>query len=110
MKQLRGALRMDGKEKLFNVSVGFAVSRKISFHCEFLANVSKSAARKLRNQFVDDINSLSFMPHHCPFYNHAGLEENKYHWLLSSKRYKIIYTIENDSVFVVDIQDCRQGL
>ncbi len=31
------------------------------------------------------------------------------HYILSNKRYRIVYQVNGNQVFVDDIQDCRQG-
>ncbi|WP_461256861.1 hypothetical protein [Treponema sp. R80B11-R83G3] len=36
------------------------------------------------------------------------IESGKYRYKLSYGRYRIVYQIVNDTVFVDDIQDCRQ--
>jgi len=77
-------------------------------HFLFLARVSENAARKLLSALVKDINSLKLMPQINPYFDRPYLEQGKYRYKLSYSRYRIVYQIIKDSVFVEDIQDCRQ--
>jgi len=45
---------------------------------------------------------------HQVFVSPAALELGKYHYKISYCRYRIVYQIIKDCVFVEDIQDCRQ--
>ena len=42
------------------------------------------------------------------FGNFTG-SDGKYRYLISCDRYRIVYQIEGQTVFVDDIQDCRQS-
>ena len=48
------------------------------------------------------------MPQANPYFNRPYLEQGKYRYKLSYKRYRIVYQIVKNNVFVDDIQDCRQ--
>jgi len=39
----------------------------------------------------------------------AYLKNEKYRYMVSCNRYRIVYQIEDCTVFVEDIQDCRQS-
>ena len=38
----------------------------------------------------------------------AIVTEGKYRYMISCKRYRIVYQIDGNNVYVDDIQDCRQ--
>jgi len=94
--------------KKYQVLVSPAVNDRMYDHFLFLAQVSENAARNLLNQLIKDIKSLEYMPQKNSYLDRAYLEQRKYRYKLSYKRYRIVYQIIKDCVFVEDIQDCRQ--
>ena len=94
--------------KKHNVFVSPAANDRMYEHFEFLARVSENAARSLLSQLVKDIESLEFMPQANPYFDRPYLEQGKYRYKLSYQRYRIVFQIIKDSVFIEDIQDCRQ--
>ena len=100
---------MENEELEYQVIIDPAANDRMYDHFEFLARVSVSAAEKLLGTLVADMDSLSFMPYRNPVYDRSYLERGKYRYILSSDRYRIVYQIENNFVYVDDIQDCRQS-
>ena len=82
--------------------------RKMYDHFLFLAQVSETAVRNLLTRLIKDIQSLDYMPQRNPYLDRPYLEQGKYRYKLSYRRYRIVYQIVKDCVFVEDIQDCRQ--
>ena len=100
---------MASEEIIYKVIVAPAANDRMAEHFEFLARVSESAANKLLDGLVDDIESLQKMPFRNPIYDRPYVPPLKYRYMVSNKRYRIVYQIVNDTVFVDDIQDCRQN-
>ena len=100
---------MENDESVYNIIIAPAANDRIAEHMEFLARVSEIAANRLLNQLVKSIRSLSTLPHRNPPYNRPYLPLGKYRYLISAKRYRIIYQIDGDFVYVEDIEDCRQS-
>ncbi len=94
--------------KKYNIRVAPAVNDRIAGHFDFLARVSVNAANKLLDELIEDIKSLETNPQINPYLDRPYLEPGKYRYKLSYGRYRIVYQIVNDIVFVDDIQDCRQ--
>ena len=94
--------------KKYHVSVSHAANDRMYDHFEFLAKVSENAARNLLSELLKDIKSLELTPMANPYFNRPYLERGKYRYKLSYGRYRIVYQIDKDNVFVDDIQDCRQ--
>ena len=90
------------------VLVSPAANDRMHDHFLFLAQVSEKAARNLLAQLVKDIKSLENMPQRNPYFDRPYLEQGKYRYMLSYRRYRIVYQIARDCVFIEDIQDCRQ--
>ncbi|MDR1083060.1 MAG: type II toxin-antitoxin system RelE/ParE family toxin [Coriobacteriales bacterium] len=78
-------------------------------HFEFLARVNEAAATKLLDTLTRDIRSLAKMPQRNPLYDKPNISSGEYRWMLSAKRYRIVYEIADDTVFIEDIQDCSES-
>jgi plasmid stabilization system protein ParE len=94
--------------KKHRVVVSPAANDRMYAHFVFLAQVSEAAARNLLARLIKDIQSLEYMPQRNPYFDRPYLEQRKYRYKLSYRRYRIVYQIIKDGVFVEDIQDCRQ--
>ena len=99
---------MQNEKSVYDVIIDSAANDRMFEHFEFLARVSVSAADKLLDKLLADIQSLEKLPHRNPSYNRPYLTPGKYRYMVSSERYNIIYQIDGDYVFVDDIQDARQ--
>jgi len=96
-------------EKIYQVVIDPSASDRMDEHFEFLAQINVDAANKLLNGLLADIGSLEKMPFRNPSYNRPYLPMGKYRYMVSNKRYRIVYQIDDDYVYVEDIQDCRQA-
>jgi len=94
--------------KKYHVLVSPSANDRMFDHFLFLAQVNENAARNLLNRLIKDIQSLEYMPQRNPYLDRPYLEQRKYKYKLSYRRYRIVYQIVNNNVFVEDIQDCRQ--
>jgi len=95
-------------EKTYSVIIDPAANDKMYEHLEFLARVSVTAASRLLEELLADIRSLEKYPYRNPPYDRPYLPQGKYRYILSNKRYRIVYQIDGDYVFIDDICDCRQ--
>ena len=100
---------MSDNEIKYKIIVDPAANDRIYDHFEFLAQVSETAAEKLLDELVKDIKSLDFMPYRNPVYDRPYLQRGKYRYMISCGRYRIVYQIQETTVYVDDIQDCRQS-
>jgi len=86
-----------------------AANDRMYEHFEFMARVSEDAAENLLDDLLLSIKSLKKMPQRNPVYDRPYLRNGKYRYLISCDRYRIVYQIEENIVYVDDIQDCRQS-
>ena len=100
---------MQHGEKTYHVIVDPAANDRMSAHFEFLARISKNAANRLLDGLLSDIRSLESLPQRNPIYERPYLPKGKYRYKVSCARYRIVYQIDGDHVFIDDIQDCRQA-
>ena len=96
------------EKKIYRIIIDPAANDRMFDHFEFLARVSSNAATRLLESLLADIRSLEKLPFRNPSYNRPYLPVGKYRYMISSKRYRVIYQVDGDFVFVDDIQDCRQ--
>jgi hypothetical protein len=99
---------MERNEKVYQVIIASDANDRMYNHFEFLARVSVNAANRLLDGLLKDIRDLMTEPFRYPVYNRPYLPVGKYRYILSNKRYRIVYQIIGNQVFVDDIQDCRQ--
>ena len=100
---------MDNTEKEYSVYIDPAANDRMADHMEFLTRVSEEAANRLLDDLMEGIRSLKTMPFRNPVYNRPYLPTDKYRSLIINKRYRVVYQIDGDFVYVDDIQDCRQS-
>jgi plasmid stabilization system protein ParE len=96
------------KKTQYKVIVSDRARQMLAGHVRFLAQKSPSAARRIKNELMDAIRSLSIMPERFPFLNVEFMPLNKYHKMFVEKWYLILYQIKDQIVYVDYILDCRQ--
>jgi mRNA-degrading endonuclease RelE of RelBE toxin-antitoxin system len=92
----------------YQVLVDSKADRKLAAHIEFLARVSKNAAIRLYIEYEKSLEFLKDSPTNCPPYLPIKPIDAKLKYKLFGKRYRIVFEIIDNVVYVYDIQDCRQ--
>ena len=77
-------------------------------HIAFIANVSKASAKKQKDIIIQSIKKLKEDAQIYPFFENDFIPRNKYHKLVISKRYIVLYQIKENIVYVDYIIDTRQ--
>jgi len=85
-----------------------AADEKMSAHIRFLAQVSVSAAKRLYEAFCGVIDDLENDPNGYPSYLPQRPIEADLHYYLCKKRYRFVFEVIDNVVYIYDIQDCRQ--
>lgn len=96
------------KKPQYRVIVSDRARQMLAGDVRFLAQKSPSAARKIKNELMDAIRSLSTMPERFSFLTSEFIPFNKYHKMFVEKWYLILYQIKDQMVYVDYIVDCRQ--
>ena len=96
------------KEKTYQVIISDRAKRMLATHIRFLANVNKDAAIAKKKQIIKELRSLSRMPHRYPFLDEDYIPANKYHRMFIENWYLVLYQIQDDTVYVDYILDCRE--
>lgn len=94
--------------KKFRVIVSQKAEKMLIEHMRFLANVSAPASKRFLASFKEAKQTLSVFPMSGPYDDELSLPPDTYRKCLFYDRYNILYEIEENTVFVDAIIDCRQ--
>ena len=95
-------------DKKYKVIVSDRAKRMLGTHIRFMAQVNKDAAKAKKQELMEAMSSLERMPQRFPFFEEAYIPTNKYHKMFVSKWYLVLYQIQDDTVYVDYILDCRK--
>lgn len=95
-------------EKKYKIIVSDRTKRMLGTHIRFIAQVNKDAAKGKKKEIVDAIRSLEHLPQRFPFFEEAYVPTNKYHKMFVANWYLILYQVQDDTVYVDYIVDCRK--
>lgn len=96
------------KKPQYKVIISDRSRQMLAVHVRFLAQKNPSAVRKVKNELIKAIRSLSTMPERFPFLTAEFIPFNKYHKMFVEQWYLILYQIKDQTVYVDYIVDCRQ--
>lgn len=92
----------------YQVIVSDRAKRMLGTHIRFMAQVNKQAAVEKKKEIMTALRSLSQMPQRFPFFEELYITPNKYHKMFIEKWYLVLYQIQDDTVYVEYILDCRK--
>lgn len=95
-------------DKKYKVIVSDRAKRVLGAHIRFMAQVNKDAASTKKKEIITAIRVLNHMPQRFPFFEEAYIPSNKYHKMFIEKWYLILYQIQDDTVYVEYIVECRK--
>ena len=95
-------------DKKYKVIVSDRTKRMLGTHIRFMAQVNKDAAKTKKQELMEAMRSLGRMPQCFPFFEEAYMPTNKYHKMFVAKWYLVLYQIQDDTVYVDYILDCRK--
>ena len=94
--------------KRYKVIVSDRAKRMLGTHIRFMAQANKQAAVAKKKEIMTAMRSLSQVPQRFPFFEGLYITPNKYHKLFIEKWYLVLYQIQDDTVYVDYILDCRK--
>ena len=94
----------------YKVILGSRVDNMLLQHVEFLARVSVPAAGKFRDDFKKIIRDMEENPYQFPYEVDMDLPADTYRKALFARRYKALFLIEDKTVYLDAVVDCRQDL
>lgn len=97
--------------KKYNIILARRADRMLISHTDFLAQVSPSAARRLLGSFRKIMNLLADNPFQFPIADALdvpNIPPETYRKCLFDGRYKALFLVEDDNVYIDAVIDCRQ--
>ena len=95
-------------DKKYKVIISDRAKRMLGTHIRFMAQVNKDAAKTKKQELMEAMRSLERMSQRFPFFEEAYIPTNKYHKMFVAKWDLVLYQIQDDTVYVDDILDCRK--
>lgn len=96
------------ENRKYKVIVSDRAKRMLGTHIRFMARVSKEAAAAKKKELMTAMRSLAQMPQRFPSLEEIYITPNKYHKMFVVKWYLVLYQIQDDTVYVEYILDCRE--
>lgn len=96
------------ENRIYKVIISDRAKQMLGTHIRFIAQVNKEAAKAKKEEILLVLRSLSEMPQRFPFFEDNYIPPNKYHKMFIKNWYLILYQIQDDTVFVDYILDCRK--
>lgn len=93
----------------YKIIIASRVDQQLLRHIEFLAKVSIVAARNLRTEYAEVLERLEENPYQFPLETDSVLRDGGYHKAIFYKRYKAVFLIEDNIVYLDAVADCRQS-
>jgi plasmid stabilization system protein ParE len=92
----------------YKIIVSDRAKRMLGIHIRFMSQINKEAAVAKKREIMTSIRSLCQMPQRFPFFEELYIPPNKYHKMFIEKWYLVLYQIQDDTVYVDYILDCRK--
>lgn len=92
----------------YEVIISRRAEETLLLHVRFLSNVSIRVAKILRDAFKDTIGKLSSNPFQFQEEVDLNLPKGKYRRAILLRRYKVVFSVKGNKVFVDAVVDCRQ--
>ena len=92
----------------YKVIVSDRAKRMLGTHIRFMAQVNKEAAAAKKKEIMAAMRSLKQMPQRFPYFEELYITPNKYHKMFIEKWCLVLYQIQDDTVYVDYILDCRK--
>lgn len=96
--------------KRYSIILASRVDHMLVQHVSFLARVSIPAAKRFRKEFADTLKQIAENPFQFPIDTDLNLPEGLYRKALFAKRYKALFLVENETVYLDAVVDCRQDM
>ena len=98
-------------QRKHSVRLARRADKMLLAHTEFIAQISAAAARNLLSGFKKTIARLADNPYQFPYADELdvpGIPSETYKKCLFGGRYKALFLIDGDDVYIDAIIDCRQ--
>ena len=93
----------------YTVLLAGRVDSQLIRHIRFLAKVSLPAAKRFRKEYSEILDRLEENPFQFPIDTDPNLPKDMYRKALFAQRYKALFMVENKTVYLDAVVDCRQS-
>ncbi|MBQ3702196.1 MAG: type II toxin-antitoxin system RelE/ParE family toxin [Oscillospiraceae bacterium] len=93
----------------YTVITASRVDSQLIRHIRFLSNVSLPVAKRFRKEYEEILDCLEENPFQYPVDTDPNLPEGMYRKALFSRWYKALFIVENKTVYLDAVVDCRQS-
>lgn len=91
----------------YRIVIAKRVDQMLLRHTEFLSRVSIPAAKTFYEEFKDVLHRLGDNPFQFPTEEDSNLSAGQYRKALFAKRYKAVFFVEDRTVYLDAVVDCR---
>ena len=96
------------QSKQYKIEVSERAKRNLSKIISYIAIENSSYARKVKTELTLSIKSLNRFPERYPFLEGEFIPYNKYHKFVVNGSFIILYVVQDETVRVEYVLDCRQ--
>jgi plasmid stabilization system protein ParE len=96
------------QQKTYQVIVSVRAKQMLGEHLRFLRQVNPEAAKQTKARIMGQLRTLTHMPQRYPFFAGEMIPSNQYRKLFIDNWYLVLYQIQEETVYVDYILDCRQ--
>ncbi len=91
----------------YKIVFGRRIDRMVQQHVAFLSRVSIPAAKQFRKEFGEILSRIEENPFQFSASIDEAIAEAKYREAAFAKRYKAIFSVDESTVFLDAVLDCR---
>jgi plasmid stabilization system protein ParE len=93
----------------YSIIIFPAAETRLYEHVDFRKQLNEAAAERLEQKLLGGIHSLHNMPDINGYYDDDRVPPKTFRKLLIENQFRIVFRIIDDTVYIYDIQDCRQS-
>lgn len=94
----------------YHINAASRIDAQLLQHTRFLSNVSIKATRRFRDEYAETLRSIRDNPYQFPFDTDRNLPENFYRKAIFARRYKALFYVSGDTVYLDAVVDCRMDV
>ena len=93
--------------KRYNMVISSLAWKMLDKNEQFLNRFNRYAANKIREEFTDTLREIKRNPFLFSFDESDSLPDRKYRRALFGKWYKVIFEVEDSTIYINAVVDCR---
>lgn len=94
----------------YRIRTASRIDGQLLQHTQFLSNVSIKAAKRFRDEYAETLRSIRDNPYQFPYDTDRNLPEGLYRKAIFARRYKALFYVNDDTVYLDAVVDCRMDV